>query len=186
MLRIISGEKRGRLLKTPEGRDTRPTSDRVKESLFNILQGRMAAARVLDLFAGSGSLGLEALSRGAGHAVFVEKDLKAASILRSNCEGLAYGARTEILVKDAAAAVTLLAECGDSFDVILMDPPYDRDLEAPILKAVSEGFLLNPEGVFVLEHLSRDPMPDSVASLVRMDCRKYGNTSISFYQRGGA
>ena len=186
MIRIISGEKRGRLLKTPEGRDTRPTSDRVKESLFNILQGRITGARILDLFAGSGSLGLEALSRGARHAVFVEKGLKAASILRGNCEGLAYGDRTEILVMDAAAAVTLLAERGDSFDVILMDPPYDRDLEETILKAVSERRMLNPEGVFVIEHLTGDPMPDSMEGLVRMDCRKYGNTSISFYIRGGA
>lgn len=185
MLRIISGEKRGRLLKTPEGCSTRPTSDRVKESLFNILQGRMAAARVLDLFAGSGSLGLEALSRGARQAVFVEKDPKAAAILRSNCDALGYGDKSEILVKDAAAALALLAGRHASFDVILMDPPYDRCLEAPILEAVSAQGILDPQGIFVLEHLTWDPMPEAVASLSRRDCRRYGNTSISFYQRGG-
>ncbi len=183
MLRIISGSHKGRILKTVEGSSTRPTSDRVKESLFNILQSRLPGSVVLDVFSGTGNLGLEALSRGSLRAVFIEKDPKAVAVLRSNCEALGYLENTQILQKDVQVGLKALIERKDIFDVIFLDPPYNKDLEVPVLRTIFEGDLLCAEGIIAVEHLTKDPQPERIEGLMRSDCRRYGNTSISFYRK---
>ena len=182
-MRIIAGEMRSRKLKTPEGMDTRPTLDRVRESLFSILQSEVRSARVLDLYAGSGALALEALSRGASRAVLVDCAPKACRVIRENIEALGCKDRAELLrMKDTAALETLARE-GKAFDVIFLDPPYRMD-PAPICAALAEKGLLSREGVIVVEH-SRDREPNVPPPLTLSDRRGYGIVGLSFYRWAG-
>jgi 16S rRNA (guanine966-N2)-methyltransferase len=157
MLRIIGGRHRGRRLRFPPGVDIRPTPDRVRETLFNWLQPRIVGARVLDLFAGSGALGLEALSRGAAHATFVEKDRRAAAAI-------------EALVREwQEVDATVL--CGDAmswlssavpmrpFDVVFLDPPYDASLLGAAATGLARAGLLAPDARIYVEHRAREPLP---------------------------
>jgi 16S rRNA (guanine966-N2)-methyltransferase len=183
MLRIISGERRGRVIKTVEGSDTRPTSDKVKESLFNIIRSKLPDSHILDIFSGTGNLGLEALSQGCAEVVFIERDPRALTVLRANCKGLGYMQRSRIIPKDALKALKILGDNRESFDIVFMDPPYGKGHEAPVLVALSSYGLLKRDGIIVVEHLSKDAQPDMIEGLLRYDYRKYGNTSISFYRR---
>ena len=182
MLRIIAGDMRSRKLKAPEGMDTRPTADRVKEALFSIIQGRLYGARVLDLYAGSGALALEALSRGAESAVLADCAAKACQVIQENIAALGCQGRTQLLrVKDTAALASLQAR-GDSFDLIFLDPPYRMDT-APVCRAILEGNLLRPGGLIVIEH-GRETPPQIAPPLTLTDHREYGAAGLSFYQLG--
>jgi 16S rRNA (guanine966-N2)-methyltransferase len=183
MLRIISGERRGRLIKTVSGNSTRPTTDRVKESLFNILMPKLPGSSVLDLFSGTGNLGLEALSRGCEEAVFVEKDPKALAVLRENCRSLDYQDNTAVIPLDVRRAIPALSTKGRTFDIVFMDPPYDRDLEAPVIEALDTYGLLKDDGIIVVEHLLLDRQQDSIGGFTRYDIRKYGSTALSLYRK---
>lgn len=183
MLRIISGEHRGRVIKTLEGTNTRPTTDRVKESLFNIIQSRLEDSTILDLFAGSGNLGLESLSRGSTYAVFVEKSLKALSVIKQNIDMLGYKNKSEVIAGDVVKAISALGTSNRSFHIIFIDPPYGKGLELSVLTAIENSNILAPNGIIVLEHLTFKPQPEEVGLLKRYDVRKYGNTSISFYRK---
>ena len=183
MLRIISGEHRGRLLKTVPGRNTRPTSDKVKESLFNILQPRLYDSTVLDLFSGTGNLGLESLSRGCKKAVFVEKNPAALAVLRENCRSLNYMDCAEIIPYDVIKALHILSENKREFDIVFMDPPYEHDLEVPAIEALDKGNLVKDDGIIVVEHLLNDEMPGCIGCFSRYQIRKYGNTALSFYRK---
>jgi 16S rRNA (guanine966-N2)-methyltransferase len=179
-MRITGGQYRSRPLKAPKGSLTRPTSDRVREALFSILGSRAAAESVLDLYAGTGALGLEAVSRGAASAVFVERSKEALAALEANVQSLGVADRVRVLAQPVERAARGLA--GARFDLIFADPPYAdvesgaavRALEALIVPLMSTGALL------VLEHASRDPSPD-IAGLVESDARTYGDTSLTFY-----
>ena len=127
-MRIISGTSKGRKLVTPRSQSLRPTSDRVKESIFNILQDDIVGKVVLDLFAGTGNLGIEALSRGAKKTIFVEKGRQALRLIQRNLTQFGLEERSEILPKDANRAIGILKQRGESFDLILMDPPYEMGL----------------------------------------------------------
>ena len=183
MLRIISGECKGRLLKTVSGSSTRPTTDRVKESVFSILQLRLPGSSILDLFSGTGNLGLEAMSRGGKDAVFVEKDPGALAVLRENCRTLEYMDTTEILPCDVRKAIPLLSARKRVFDIVFMDPPYSHDLEVPTITALDACHLVKEDGIIVVEHLLLDEQQDSIGSFIRYDLRKYGNTAISLYRK---
>ena len=183
MLRIISGEHRGRLLKTVNGSGTRPTTDRVKESLFNILQARLPGSSILDLFSGTGNLGLEAMSRGGKSAVFVEKNPAALAVLRENCRALDYMDAVEIIPFDVGKSIPLLSRKGKVFDIVFMDPPYDHDWEAPTITALDTGHLVKDGGILVIEHLLSDEQQERIGGFVRYDLRKYGNTAISLYRK---
>lgn len=150
MLRIIAGTARGRRLEAPEGRDTRPTLDRVRENLFNMLQGKCLDARVLDLFAGSGALSLEALSRGADFAILADRDREAVRIQRKNLESLGFSPQARVLQSPWEATLRVLRAENERFDLIFLDPPYAmRDLQK---LTESLRTLLNPEGWIVIEH----------------------------------
>lgn len=187
-MRIVGGAHRGRPLIAPAGDRTRPTTDRVREALFNILahgtpvlpQGPMPqGARVLDLFAGSGALGLEALSRGAARALFVEMAAPARAAIRQNIETLSETGRTKIYRRDATKLGPLESNAGGPFDLVLMDPPYGRDLAAPALRAAREGGWLAPGAVIVLE-CAADEVFVSPEGFTLEDMRDYSQTRLRF------
>ena len=179
-MRIIAGEMRSRKLKAPEGMDTRPTADRVKEALFSILQGRLYGARVLDLYAGSGALALEAISRGADSAVLADCAAKACQAIQENIGALGCGEKAKLLRMKDTAALAALQEQKDSFDLIFLDPPYRMDT-APICRGLVAAGLLRSGGMIVIEH-GRETPPRIDPPLALTDRREYGAAGLSFYQ----
>lgn len=178
MPRVIAGEFRGRRLAVPAGRAVRPTGDRVRESLFDLLGGAVAGARVLDPFAGSGALGIEALSRGAAHAVFVERSREALRVLRSNVASLSLGPRAAVLPGDAWDESGAAA---GPFDLILADPPWDEALEERAVPAFARR--LAGGGVLALEHPSERRAPEAPLGLSVWKARRYGSTALTLYAR---
>ncbi|MEW4413888.1 16S rRNA (guanine(966)-N(2))-methyltransferase RsmD [Clostridium sp. AN503] len=149
-MRVIAGSARRVPLKTPEGMDTRPTQDRIKETLFNMLQYELADCIFLDLFAGSGAIGIEALSRGAKQAVFVEQDEKAVAIIRENLKATRLEDRAVIMHCDALSALRRL-EGKYRFDLIFMDPPYNHELEKQMLSSLKDSSLIDKESTIIVE-----------------------------------
>ena len=183
-MRIVGGDLGGRVLRAPAGAATRPTSEKVREAMFGILArlgSPMEGARVLDLFAGSGALGIEALSRGAAHATFVDFGKAPLEAIRGNLRGLGLETRAAVLSGDAVAAAARPAP--QPFDFVFIDPPYASDLATRAGLALPAENLA-PEVTIVIEHDRRHPPPESLGSLVRIDERRYGDTLVSFYQRG--
>lgn len=175
-LKILGGTYRSRLLKTPAGLTTRPTRAMVREAVFNILQGNCADARVLDLFAGSGAMGLEALSRGAGCATFCDSERAAISAIKDNVASLGLGKQTAIIHADWAQAVVRLGSEGKRFDLIFLDPPYKMEIN-PILKLLELEQILNREGIIILEQSSETPyFPEGRFGLLKT--RRYGETTL--------
>lgn len=178
-MRVIAGKYRSRKLKSLEGQDTRPTLDRVKESLFNILGKRVLEAQVLDLFSGSGSLGIEALSRGAKFAVLNDKSPAAIEIIQDNVEAFALEDDTGVMCQDAFAAIDILANAKMHFDLIFLDPPYDAQLYAPVLQKIRDRGILAPEGMIICEHRKGSGF-DVPCEYRIYDRRTYGRSTISF------
>lgn len=178
-MNIIAGTARGRRLKTLPGAATRPTQGKVRAALFNILMAWTPEARWLDLFAGSGAIGLEAASRGAAQVVLVEKAPAALAVIRENVALTKLAA--EVLPLDAEKALRRLA--GQAFDVVFLDPPYALD-PMPVVQAVDELGLLSADGRLVVEHRAERAMPDAIGRLIRRDTRTYADTALSFYARG--
>jgi 16S rRNA (guanine966-N2)-methyltransferase len=184
-MRVIAGSAGGRRLAAPPGAGTRPTADRVREALFSILGPPPAGAVVLDLFAGAGSLGIEALSRGAERALFADHSRTATRFLRKNLEDLGLAGRAEVHVGDATRFVQRLAREGcPTFSWIFLDPPYAAGLADAALAALAEGSLLAPDGVCVVEHDRRSPPEPRHGLLIKADSRRYGDTELSFYRTG--
>jgi len=150
-MRVIAGSARRLNLVTVPGNDTRPTTDRVKETLFNILQPDLAGCRFLDLFAGSGAIGIEALSRGAAEAVFVENNRKAQACIKTNLQTTRLYSQARVLECDALTALTRLERDEKPFDVIFMDPPYDKGLEEQVLMSLKDSSLVNEDTMLVVE-----------------------------------
>jgi 16S rRNA (guanine966-N2)-methyltransferase len=178
---VTGGRLRGRRLRAPRGSATRPTADRVRESVFARL-GDFEGAAVLDLFAGTGALGIEALSRGAARAVFVERARPALAALEANLADLELAAATRVLRTNARAALGRLARERESFDVVFLDPPYGIEEAGEALREVAEHGLLAPRGTLVLETSWRHP-PGDVPGLVRAGERRFGETLVLCYVR---
>ncbi|MBR2155584.1 MAG: 16S rRNA (guanine(966)-N(2))-methyltransferase RsmD, partial [Clostridia bacterium] len=172
-MRIIAGEKRGCRLSAPKGMDTRPTLDRVKESLFGILQFDIASKRVLDLFAGSGGLGLEALSRYAEYAVFCDSSRESIAVVKENIKKLGYENRCRVYPCDWKKAVSDMAARGEKFDIVFLDPPYGAGIAAAAAEALYEQGLLNKGFIIALEHDSELP-PELSDNFEIYDRRSYG------------
>lgn len=179
-MRIISGQARGRKLATLEGENTRPTLDRTREALFNILQTRVRGAKVLDLFAGSGALGLEALSRGAQSAVFCDVSRQACAVIQKNIEALRAQDRSRLLCCDAMDALARLA--GESFDVVFLDPPYRKGLVDKALVGLVAADALAPGCVIVAETAQEEAFAVPEALCIA-DSRKYGKSRLHFLAR---
>jgi 16S rRNA (guanine(966)-N(2))-methyltransferase RsmD len=179
-MRIISGTSKGRKLATPGNRSLRPTSDRVKESIFNILRGQIEGRVVLDLFAGTGNLGIEALSRGAKKVIFVEKARQALRLIQRNLSQFGLEERSEVLPIDANRAIGILKRRGKTFDLIFMDPPYEKGLiERSLAKLISHP-IYHRESILVIEHHRRELVPPGIHGWDLIRQRQMGETVISF------
>ncbi len=179
-MRIIAGEKKSRKLIAPDGLDTRPTGDKAREALFSILGSRVWDCSFLDLYAGSGAVALEALSRGAGEAVLCDKDRKAAKAILANITALDYAARARFLPMTDLTAVETLSREGKCFDIVFLDPPYAMDT-APICEKMRESGLIGSDTLLVIEHRHETPPALSEAFMLT-DRRRYGIAGISFYK----
>ena len=180
-MRVLAGELKGRRLVTPRGRVTRPTADHVRIACLDTLMPFVGRGPFLDLFAGSGAVGIEALSRGAPSAVFVEDDAMALRALRDNVEALALADRARVMRSDAARAVAALAGGAARFAVAFLDPPYDSPRAAPALAALADGACLLPGGVVVIQHATRTPPAlGDEGALVPWKARRFGDTTLTF------
>ena len=177
-MRIIAGSAKGRKLYTPENRSIRPTSDRVRENLFNILMPRVAEARFLDLFCGSGANGIEALSRGACHCTFIDNDDVALRITRRNLE-LCKLSVDGVLIR--ASIPEQLQRQPQPFDLIFADPPYAFDDHEKLLQLLLEREYIAPNGLVILETSSKTSLPEAVDKLHQQQRRSYGDTALTFF-----
>jgi 16S rRNA (guanine966-N2)-methyltransferase len=180
-MRIVAGELGGRVLRAPHGAATRPTSEKVRQALFNILGPPADDVHALDLFAGSGALGLEAISRGAATATFVERARPALLALRANVDTLAVGARAIVQPQDVAGFLAAPPP-GPPWTWIFLDPPYAAGVTAATLAALPAARLA-ADAIVIVEHAHREPPPDRAGFLLRTDLRRYGDTSLSWYRR---
>lgn len=180
-MRVIGGTARGRQLFCVRGRGTRPTPDRVKGSLFNILGQAFSGETVLDLFAGTGALSIEALSRGASRAVLVESAAPAVRVIRRNIQAAGFGDRVTIYEMDVERAVPIIARGVARFDLVFAGPPYAYEREVLLIEDMSRRGLLAPGGTAVFQHSSRRRLPDAAGGWSRFDTRVFGGTSLSFY-----
>lgn len=182
-MRIIAGSARGRTFEAPQGRDTRPTLDRVRENVFNILQMKVRGAKVLDLFSGSGAMAFEAISRGAETAVLVDCDRAATAVQRQNAEKLRMQEQCRIMHCDWQQAVRQLTAQGEKFQVIFLDPPYAMHDMNPVMEALRP--LLAPDAVILLEHEAKT-FPATPDGFELYDNRKYGIAGVSFFRQWAA
>ena len=181
-MRIIGGSARGRRLLAPKSRAIRPTADRVRESLFNVLGQSFDGIEVLDLFAGSGALALEALSRGAHRAVMVDKDREAIRLCEANAAALGFADRVRTIAAPVARAVKLLEREGTSFELIFADPPYAARAVAETLVQIDAARLCRPSATVCIEHDKRELAPPSAGALAQIDQRRFGDTVVSIYR----
>lgn len=180
-MRVIGGKCKGRRLVPVKGASVRPTSDKVREAVFNILPRELSSKRALDLFAGTGAMGIEALSRGAAEASFVDADAAAVQVIRKNLSVCGFSVQARVYRRDVRSAVGALSRRGESFDLIFIDPPYDSALVEETLKAIDGAGILGPGGIVVAEASKRVSIGAGFASIALVDERKYGDTVIYFY-----
>ena len=179
-MRIISGAFKGRKLASLRGLATRPTTDRVRESVFNIMTGDIKDAVVLDLFAGTGALGLEALSRGAASAVFIDVSDAAISIIRKNIAACRVDAQCRVIRWDILKNLNCLDPENAAFDLVFMDPPYHRNFILPALVNLTKKNVLKYSAKIIIEHSDQEPIPENLSGLHLSDQRTYGKTLVSF------
>ncbi len=177
-MRVITGLARGRKLKTLEGNDVRPTTDKVKEGFFSAIQFDIEGRKVLDLFAGSGQLGIEALSRGAALAVFVDQNPKAIEVIKDNLNTCKLEKNSRVLQTTAAS---FLSGIGEQFDIVFIDPPYNSNIILDIMPLVLKR--MSEHGIIVTEYSLDEKMPDSFDDFVKQKDYKYGKIGVSVYRR---
>lgn len=182
-MRVIGGSARGRRLAAPRGRGTRPTTDRVREAIFNMLGEAVRGAAVLDLFAGSGALGIESLSRGARLAVFTETSPDALRCLRRNLENLGFESQGSVIKADSLAYLRKMASESGSFDLIFADPPYTMDtvFYRSLLEMLAGKGILEPGGRLVLEHPARGGELETPPAWMQLVHRRYGDTAVTIF-----
>lgn len=181
-MRVITGSARGRRLKELEGMETRPTTDRVKEGLFNVLQFDIEGRRVLDLFAGTGQLGIECLSRGAASAVFVDKRPDAVKLIRENLKLCDLTDRARIVAGDS---MEFLKSVREKFDLVLLDPPYQAELLEAAIAHIARHDLLTPHGMMAAEHPADKTLPALSAPYRMGRTYRYGKIAVTIYHRDG-
>lgn len=185
-MRIIAGKGRGKKLKTPKDNKVRPTLDRVKESLFNILGPEIMDSTFLDIFCGSGAIGIEAYSRGAEKVVFVDKDKDSINLTRENLASCNFsGGSYKILEEDAYSSINKLANSEGEFDYIFMDPPYDMSQITDLLKLISEKSLLKSKGILIIETDIKEELDENIGNLKKYREKTYSISKLSFYERIG-
>lgn len=179
-MRVIAGTAKGTVLKTPDGMATRPTTDRVKEAMFSIIQFELPGAKVLDLFGGTGQLGIEALSRGAKSAVFVDSADSACKLIKENLKKAKMESQSRVVRSDY---LTFLKNCKDFFDIILLDPPYIEVFLENSLKLITEIDILQTNGIIVTERPVEKELPWNFPGFSRSRDYKYGKTLLTIYRK---
>jgi 16S rRNA (guanine(966)-N(2))-methyltransferase RsmD len=183
-MRIVAGKYKGRLLRTVRGQDVRPTSDRLRETLFNVLAPRIAESRFLDLCAGSGAVGIEALSRGCAHVTLVERSRPACSVIRGNLESLSIGAgAADVMCSGAVQALKRLAQMGSQFDIVFFDPPYASGIYDTVLTLIATEQLLADNGIVVVEHRAKTPPVSELPGIELYRQIKQGESALTFMRR---
>ncbi len=180
-MRVIAGSFRGRKLETVDDRTVRPTSDRVKESLFNIISEYIVDSQFLDLFAGSGAIGIEALSRGSANVSFIDSSNDSLKVLKQNLSTLHIEDKIEIYHADYKTAIEKFKLKNIKFNIIFIDPPYSKGMAQDALALIEEAEILSQDGIIAIEHNEKDDMPQSETKLFLFKQKKYGSTKLSFY-----
>ena len=181
-MRIIAGTHKGRKLFSLPGKETRPTSGKVREAIFSICTGRVADANVLDLFAGTGAFGLEAISRGATTAVFVDSDRQGIEVIRKNIAACGTGDKTHVCCTDIQAGLNPVAATGISFDIVFMDPPYKSRAVRPTLENLARTPVMKKGAIIIVEHGPYEEIPTDITGMDVIDRRKYGKTLVTFFR----
>ncbi len=186
-MRISAGEHRGRRLQSPKGLRTRPTSDLLRQAIFNVVGADIRDARVLDLFAGTGAVGLEALSRGAAHATFVERDRQALASLRANLASLGVEGRARVCAADVGAALGAFVAAGERFACVFLDPPYGGGEDAVrCLEVLAPGSVLSENALLIVQTFHKTELPDRIGTLSRSWNRRYGETRLTVFRKESA
>lgn len=176
-MRVITGSARGRKLRTLEGSDVRPTTDKVKEAIFSIVQFDIEGSRILDLFAGSGQLGIEALSRGADYCVFVDSSRASVEVIKENVAAVGFQKKSRISTIDS---INFLKGSIDTFDIAFLDPPYNKGIQQVALELLAPK--MNTGGVILCETDINEVLPDSVADFVKFKVSRYGKIGVTVYR----
>ncbi len=181
-MRVISGKARGQALRAPEGLNTRPTTDRVKESIFNIIQTRLYDSIIIDLFAGSGNLGIESLSRNASKAYFIDNNKNSIESIKENLKKTKLENDSIVIQMDVVSAMKKLSLENVKANIIFLDPPYSKGFVAPILNEIVSLQLLDNDGIVIVEHKKTDEIPESIHNLQKYRTNHYGDIAVSFYE----
>ncbi|TDT68051.1 16S rRNA (guanine(966)-N(2))-methyltransferase RsmD [Hypnocyclicus thermotrophus] len=182
-MRIVAGIAKNRKLKTRKGHDTRPTLEKIKESLFSIIFPYVENSNFLDLYSGTGNIALEAISRGAKRAIMIEKDPEALKIIIENVNNLGFENKCRAYKNDVFRAIDILGKKNEKFDIIFMDPPYHDEICEKVIKRVLKNELLKEDGIIIAEHFIAEKMPDSIGELNKIDERNYSKKVLTFYSR---
>lgn len=181
-MRVIAGKAKGRMLIAPKGMNTRPITAKMKEALFSMWQFDIGGASFLDLFAGSGSMGIEAISRGAKKAVFVELNQNAVEVIKQNIKTCKFTENAVVYKDDVFRRLKWLQANQEYFDIIYLDPPFTQDdIFLPVLEAVADADILNPDGVVAIRTVKEKEMPDVMGNLTKYKLKIYGISAIHFY-----
>lgn len=181
-MRVITGTAKGKRLLTPKDERVRPTTDRIKETLFNIINPYVRDAVIIDCFAGTGGIGIEALSRGARQAYFIDNHRESIQLIRKNLEIAQLEEKGRILPTEASSALISLANKNTKADIIFMDPPYHLNSISGLIEIISQNNLLAEDGIIIAEHDNRIKLSDKIASFIKIDQRVYGTTIMSYYK----
>ena len=180
-MRVISGSMKGRLLSFPK--DIRPTQNKIRKAVFDILAGTVKGSAVLELFAGSGAVGIEALSYGAKEVVFIDSSIRALKSIQRNLKRLGAGSSCRVYCKDYACAVDFFVKNGRFFDTIFLDPPYSAGLAKKSLLKLAGCDILKTSGLLIIEHHKKEELPDEQGSLIIYKQKKYGDTLLTLYRK---
>ncbi len=183
-MRITAGELKNRKIKSREGRETRPTLERIKEAIFSIIGDKVEKAIFLDLYSGTGNIAIEALSRGAARAVMIEEDKEALRIIIENVNSLQLDGRCRAYKNDVFRALEILGRKNEKFDIIFLDPPYKENISLETIEKICESSVLREDGIIISEHSTYEKLPDSIGEFVKYDERDYNKKVVSFYRFG--
>ncbi|WP_303860097.1 16S rRNA (guanine(966)-N(2))-methyltransferase RsmD [Alkalibaculum bacchi] len=181
-MRVITGTAKGKKLLAPNDERVRPTTDRIKETLFNIINPYVRDAVIIDCFAGTGGIGIEALSRGARQAYFIDNHGESIKLIRRNLEIARLGEKGIVLPVDASSALTSLVNKNVKADIIFMDPPYHLNIISRLVEIISENNLLAEDGIIIAEHDNRMELKEQIGQFIKVDQRVYGTTIMSYYK----
>jgi len=180
-MRIITGDFKGRRLEMPVGKDIRPTTEKVKEAIFSIIAGNVPGAVCVDLFAGTGNLGLEALSRGAEKCYFADNSRESLNLIKRNIAMCKAEEWSVVIPGDFERVLTRLGERGEKIDIFFLDPPYREGLYEKCFELIREYDLLAEEGIIIAEHGEREPLPEEIEGYIVLKERNYGSIAITIY-----